>query len=544
MIELPDNVSWILWIIPIFLYAEVHYRIGKIFSRYFAKEPEIVADVPWRVERGQLLPVLLIVKDAHYFPIELTRVSITASLDKNRFVLLDKYYDRKAIKDSFWHKVFECTYPKAIGAWVEIDVRIEYLINHILKICHNDNYKLLSHKPFKIFIDEDPLPGEKFCQFGDMHVHSNFTNDQVEFGAPIDATLKMARAMGHRFVAITDHSYDLDDREDNYIQKDVTLTKWKKFWQEVNGLNRKNRNFFILGGEELSVGNNASKNVHLLLLNNRQFVHGDGDSAEKWLQNKPSEHVSEIVPHLEKNVISFAAHPATPPPWIQKVLIRRGTWEAKDYQVPNLDGLQMWNGDKNFFLNFGLAQWIELLLSGHRLTLIAGNDAHGNFNRFRQIAIPHVTMREVVNEVFGTARTGLLFDKRLSENNVINIFKKGRIIVTDGPYAEFTIEHKNHNFRIGDTFCYKNGVVKIRAQSSSFFGTLQKLELVVASLDQKKEAQKYEISLSSGCFEILKTIQLSNLPPKGYIRLQVTSKDSHSYHCFTNPIYIDCFKSV
>ena len=64
-------------IIPfMFLYAELHYRFKWLGSLYYKKEPEILADVPYRIEPDNKIPILLFIKDAHIFPIKLSHVSI------------------------------------------------------------------------------------------------------------------------------------------------------------------------------------------------------------------------------------------------------------------------------------------------------------------------------------------------------------------------------------------------------------------------------------------------------------------------------------
>ena len=67
--------------IPIWLYAEIHYRFKFIPSRLFYRQPEIIADVPHRIEPGQPLPILLLVKDANRFPIELQNVTASIRID-------------------------------------------------------------------------------------------------------------------------------------------------------------------------------------------------------------------------------------------------------------------------------------------------------------------------------------------------------------------------------------------------------------------------------------------------------------------------------
>ena len=48
------------WLLPgALLYAEMHYRWWPLPSRYFRKEPELLADAPRRVEPGRPLEVRL-----------------------------------------------------------------------------------------------------------------------------------------------------------------------------------------------------------------------------------------------------------------------------------------------------------------------------------------------------------------------------------------------------------------------------------------------------------------------------------------------------
>ena len=61
------------------LYPEIHYRFKYFpFSRYWRRTPEIIADAPCRLEPGQPLPLLFIVKCAHRFPLRLERIDIEA----------------------------------------------------------------------------------------------------------------------------------------------------------------------------------------------------------------------------------------------------------------------------------------------------------------------------------------------------------------------------------------------------------------------------------------------------------------------------------
>ena len=65
----------LLPILPIFLYAEIHYRLRFLPSRIYKKQPEILFDIPYRIQTDNI-PVLLLIKDAHKFPLELKRIQI------------------------------------------------------------------------------------------------------------------------------------------------------------------------------------------------------------------------------------------------------------------------------------------------------------------------------------------------------------------------------------------------------------------------------------------------------------------------------------
>ena len=61
---------------PFLLYAELHPRLfpfPNILNRRF---PEILADAPSRINRNSKLPILVLVKDSHLYPVELISVMV------------------------------------------------------------------------------------------------------------------------------------------------------------------------------------------------------------------------------------------------------------------------------------------------------------------------------------------------------------------------------------------------------------------------------------------------------------------------------------
>jgi len=538
-----DHLTNCFWLnlIFIFLYAEIHYRIPGLFSRYFRKEPEIIADIPHRLDPEQPLPILILIKDAHLFPVILLQITAVLYHDNQQFEILKNNPGNLLIDKSLWYKLFNVNLPELSKNSARIDVIISYEINGKIKTIHNDNYALTTQHPFEIIIDRDPLPGKENWYFGDLHYHSFYSNDQVEFGAPLDVTKQIAKTMGIDFFAVTDHSYDLDDFPDNYLQNDPLLSKWFIMWDTVTTINKEEKSFIIIPGEELSAGNVKNQNIHFLLLNNHDFFHGSGDSAEKWFRIKPEWQIHNVIPKLRATGLAIAAHPETNPPLLQRFLINRGKWLEKDYMVKGLHGIQMWNGVKNHFLKRGIKKWVMLLLKGKRLSLFAGNDAHGNFNRFRQLGTPFLTMRENTHEIFAKARTGVYIEKDFSLNNLVDSIRNGRVIVTDGPFAEILIKNNSGaKSKIGDCYPEKSGSVQITAKSSPTFGFFKSIELFAGDITRRKESKIYTFTPETERFNFNLDIKTDNLPDKGYIRLMaVSEKKNIAYHCFTNPVYIE-----
>jgi hypothetical protein len=526
-----------IYLLPI-LYAETHYKFRGIYSRLRKKEPEIIADVPHRLEPGHPLPVLLFIKDAHRFPLALESVTVTRLSGNHQHEMAKVDFHELRIELPSWHQVLNLPLAADISGPVKIDVAISIRIGEKRLVYHNDNYRLSSHLPFPVLVDPYPLPKGKDWYWGDLHYHSDLTSDQVEFGAPLEASVALARACGLNFVGVTDHSYDLDDSPDDFLRNHPDLPKWRLLWQQAELLNASSDSFVLLPGEELSAGNCQNRNVHLLLLNNRRFFPGSGDSAEKWFRTNPEYRLDQVLPVLEREALAFAAHPAMNPPLLQRLLIRRGYWQSLDYRLPRLDGMQIWNGEKNQAFEEGIEEWVRLLLEGQRLSIIAGNDAHGNFGRFRQIGIPFFSFRENHQELFAKTKTGVYLESGLSFEGLVQALRRGRSIISDGPFAEMRlIDSIGKKWRIGDECPAENGLLITDIRSSPTFGEIISASLFLGAVEQKKE--KLIRSFSPGGYIAEAQFPVSELPSWGYLRLDVTSKAGEQiYRCLTNPIYL------
>ncbi|MEA1973704.1 MAG: hypothetical protein U9N34_10510, partial [Candidatus Cloacimonadota bacterium] len=458
-------------IAPLLLqYAEVHYRIRFLKPRYYRELPEIIADLPKRVIQNRKLPVLIIVKDSDKFPIELH--SVIVYIHHTKGILKKEFYFQKSLSQRYYSNIF----------FVDLkDLKTNQNLVIIVKIktkkdvFFNDNY-LLEPKPFSTYYSEDRLvfPKNWFC--GDSHYHSNFTSDQVEFGADIFSTKIMAKAMGLDWFFVTDHSYDLDDVEDDFLRNDPNLPKWEKMKAECK--NEDEEDFRVIFGEEISIGNSCRKNVHLLAINNKDFFEGKGDGAEKWFKNKPDLLIEELKLSQRKDNLFIAAHPAEKVPLSQKLTLRRGSWSSKDFENGNIEFGQFINSDDKLDIQNGITFWKSLLLEGKHISLIAGNDAHGNFNSMRQIKSPFLNLFRSKKQIFGNFMTVFFHTK----NDPIAGFKNRKLIVSNGPFLDF----KMGEFEIGD-IADKAYSITFEAKTSEEFGKIKFVKIHVGNFITKKE---------------------------------------------------------
>jgi hypothetical protein len=517
------------------LYPEIHYTFKFFpFSRYKVKEPEILTDAPYRVDPGAQLPVLLLIKDADKFPIQLRSVSIRMQAGPHE---LRKIFSvGMHITTLWWYRIFYLEIPEPMrGKEIEVQSEITCQINGKEKHVVNDNFAGLSHSPLKVFCSTEPLPSMDGWHYGDLHYHTNYTADQVEFGAPLTAAVEAAKSIGLDFFAATDHSYDLDDFENDYLHNDPDLTKWKHFQEEVAGLNSANKEkFVVLPGEEVSVANEEGCNVHCLVLNDPQFIPGSGDSAERWGQTDAEFSIGNTAGNIPAGSMAVAAHPMDPVPLFEKLFIRRGRWSTQDCRSENISGLQILNGLDNAAFYEGLQQWIDSLRIGRRIFIFAGNDAHGNFNRFRQVKTPMLSLHEIENhQRFGWAKTcALLGELPLTPENLISSLRNGRAVLSNGPLLTFSAQNERDQvFQIGDQAYGRRWQISLTALSSDEMGALEEVRVIQGNLHEP------EITLKSfdGFPEPFHFNADFAVDKLSYLRCEATT--AKNLFCYTNPVW-------
>jgi hypothetical protein len=532
----------IAWWLPFLLYAETHYRFKYFFSLLRKREPEIIADAPHRLEPGQPLPLLVLTKDANLYPCTLRQVTVVVRQKSTVLFAGELLSAPRHLDKRFWWEILRLD-VKDWSGWVDLEVALQIEQNRRIKTYYSDNHRTSSHKPLRVYLARDPLPRFPNLVLGDAHTHSTYTDDQVEFGPAIRSSRELCEAMGLSFFCVTDHSYDLDDHIDEYVANHPDLPKWKALQAEITDANSEAETFAIIRGEEITCRNEEGRNVHLLLLGARKYVPGSGDGAEQWLRTRSEMSIGEVLASKEDGTTACAAHPQERVPFLQRLLLGRGSWSDRDLWSEGLSGIQFANGflDEGFWA--GKRCWVKVLLSGRHLYAMGGNDAHGNFNRFRQIGLPFLKIKEMDDQLFGRMRTGVVVDGQVSEGAILAAMQNGRVIVSDGPLARVTIlEPGGGRTEMGGTVRGKSQRLAISARSTSEFGELALVKVIIGEIGSMDERVEFEADGKLG-FDFTREIAIEASKPC-YVRAEVFTtrdalRDGQSHWCFTNPIWIN-----
>ncbi len=500
-------------------YAETHYRFLPGLSLIHRRVPEILTDAPARIEPGQGLPLAIVVKDAHLYPIVLERVEITA-YQENAGCIWKRTMPGSPgeINAPLFWTLFEIPLPRSAGSLIMFNTRIEFKARGQRHTVLNHNLPTLPPSQLVVRRADQHLPCEPGWYYGDAHVHTNYSTSHVEFGAPLSLTAKMAKAFGLSWFAAADHSYDFMCLRDDFRRFGPGDESWKQRNQELQEVTD---GVTILPAEEISCGNAENQNVHLLAMGLRRFISGSGDGARrKW--NRRAEHpVGEAIVQVRaQGGLCYAAHPLAKAGWLQNLALNRGAWTKKDLSE-NLDGIQLWSGQRDSAFYRMRKEWVNLLLSGKRLHLVAGTDAHGDFNCTRKIKTPFLSLEQ--NETsFGLARTCVEAESS-SAIDIMTALGKGRSIITDGPFGRIQVE--------GNRLCW-------RALSTSEFGRLRRLRIFSGCIGESAEqiVGEREWKDQQPCYEARGE---TPSPKAAYVRAELTSRvGEREFLCMTNPLWL------
>jgi hypothetical protein len=527
----------------IFGYAEIHFRFFRFQpSLLFNKQPEVYFDVPGRLEPGRDLPVFLIVNDLKRYPSEISDCSIAVTV-KNQPILFE-YKDLKK---------FEVNHPqssnqrafifklavKDIPENSDVFINAKVTLNRKKKkrIVLNDNLQTSSKLPFKCKTSNKTLPGHEFCTYGDLHVHSIYSQSHVEFGPPLQLIDSAAKASGLDFVAITDHSYDLACRIDNYLVQDQSLERWKAQKSELEDPSVFET--ILIAGEEISCLNSSGKVVHLIGLGVKDCITGTLDGARQNTVFKSQLTIKQAVKEIhDQGGIAFSAHPGSQTGFFQELLLSRGMWTPQDLDS-QIDGIQALNSGFEGAWERGKQLWINMLRKGYRIPILGGNDAHGDFNRYRAISKPFWSIYEGFQRFMGAGKTGI-YGKCRNEQEILDKIRSGATFVTTGPFVSISYsDDPNDNAISVQDIRSDTKTLYVTAISTSEFGSLRKITVICGSQSEVSERAIYVRSFNESIYDISVPVSLSDLPRPSYIRVEVISAtEDTTYRAFSSACFL------
>ena len=530
-------------------YAEIHYTFFRysIINRGY---PEILFDAPWRINPGEPIPIGCIIKDADKFPVKVNRIiarySFAGGKTQEKKLLGQGKFLR--ISDHYWYMLSFLELPQGEYGNLTVNLEMEIVRNRLIRKIINDNFPGLTHSPLKIFISPYNLPNLDGWYAGDSHYHSDMTQDQIEFGAPVQLAAAMGISMGLSWLVATDHSYDLDIVINDFYQHDPKLPRWHKVHEDSALANSENEDFLVIPAEEISCGNCKSRNIHLLAFNTPDFIPGKGDGVKRGLNKRPDLTLRQCINRIANNGgFAYAAHPEDGNGYLGTLFLNRDHWRDRDYAQGGYAGLQFWNGKQGKAYDKAYDKWIRLLLEGRKLYILGGNDAHGDFNRSRRVIYPNTKISEYDEHVFGRVRTHAFCGDNLSIDGVMDALKNGRTTVTDGPLVIMQLRNNENGqiANIGEEIIGRDFTLIIKGCSSQEFGAIEKINLHYGDLLTKTEQidQVFKPEKFNGKSAYDYTLSY-DLPEKnkGYFRLEaMSSARGKEYKCITNPIW---FRSV
>ena len=423
-------------------YAETHFKFRLPWSLLYRPWPEIIFDMPFQVVPGVEPTMWIVVRDADRFPVTLESAEIEIACSEGTEANCEKRTVELGIDAD---KSF-AFYPVPLAGLKPGKYTITPKVTVVRKPDQKRrtftrwNLPGLKPAPLKIQVLAQDPPKAPGYAAGEMHCHTQYSRDHVEFGATPAVLQQAAASVGLDFACCTDHAYDFAFTDEDYTKEARSpAPRFQALRDEIASLPRGEGQPLLLAGEEVSAGNSKKENVHVTVLAPEGYLPGLGDCGRYWLDNKPTRSIAQILEDTTAHC--FAAHPFQQMGLVEKFVFRRGYWTQKDLFLDkphSIRGLQFWNGVRDEGFKLGREFWIEQLGKGNYLLPIGGNDAHGDLNDTTAVSTPLVSLKHSRDHVFGKVRTVVKIDPATSGNELsldtLNAaFAGDNCYITDGP---------------------------------------------------------------------------------------------------------------
>ena len=444
-------------------YAETHFKFKLPWSLLYKPWPEIIFDAPFQFVPGVEPYLWIVVRDADHFPTAIKSAEIVLKArTQNAQQDALQLQDAQQTQDAPQSDIVICKdlnievreqirfIPLALGKIPAglYEAHCKLTVEREGKSQTFERWNLPRLKPvplrFKVLNEMPPIaPG---YAAGEMHCHTHYSADHVEYGATPEVLQLAAKAVGLDFVNCTDHAYDFAFTQEDYTKEaDSPVPRFQKLREEIAALPKKDENGgdmpLMLAGEEVSAGNSKGENVHMTILAPEGYLPGLGDCGRYWLENRPTRSIKQILNMTEAHC--FAAHPFQQMGMLEKFVFRRGYWKPEDLQLKNkhsIRGLQFGNGIRDEGFKLGREFWINELGKGNYLLPIGGNDAHGDLNSMTAVDLPLISLKHTRAHTFGNVRTVIKIDESdakqespLTLADLNAAFAADNCYITDGP---------------------------------------------------------------------------------------------------------------
>ena len=413
-------------------YAETHFKFKLPWSLLYKPWPEIIFDAPFQFVPGVEPYLWIVVRDADRFPTTIKNAEIVLKARVQDAQFQDAQSQDAARPDIVICKDLNIEVreqmkfiPIALGkipaGAYEAHCKLTIEREGKSQTFERWNLPRLKPVPLRFKVLNETLPIAPGYAAGEMHCHTHYSADHVEYGATPEVLQLAAKAVGLDFVNCTDHAYDFAFTQEDYTKEaDSPVPRFQKLREEIAALPKKDENGgdmpLMLAGEEVSAGNSKDENVHMTVLAPEGYLPGLGDCGRYWLENRPTRSIKQILNMTEAHC--FAAHPFQQMGLLEKFVFRRGYWKPEDLQLKNkhsIRGLQFWNGIRDEGFKLGREFWINELGKGNYLLPIGGNDAHGDLNSMTAVNLPLISLKHTRAHTFGNVRTVIKVGSRKSD---------------------------------------------------------------------------------------------------------------------------------
>lgn len=227
---------------------------------------DFIMDAPWRVvDANTPIPISIVIKDCDVDDVrelhwirawDVTGGGSTLLWDHN---FGDERIGNDATEKKYWTYITTVTEGHAslpngtlltpanlgygAGAAIQLKVSVYY---------RDDFFNYTENRYLRVHVGSGAFPWPAGWYGGDTHVHTMYTNNIAEFGAPIPATRRAAAAIGMHWMTITDHSCDLDETGDGTWS--YATLQWEYTLQTPAGIVTFTRDNVALGGTWAAIG--------------------------------------------------------------------------------------------------------------------------------------------------------------------------------------------------------------------------------------------------------------------------------------------------